>query len=143
MEAAFIPEVNDELDTQNFEKFEEVFIRLFTCQFCKTIRSSCRHSAPFASFWIWQSECQTHTSTKTGPWRKVGLLVFYPSCWLIRYIGISISRALSFIVERKLWDSNCYSAEYTLLYSIFFFFNHSIKQDLLFHYLSGECVLPV
>jgi serine/threonine kinase 38 len=25
MEAAFIPEVNDELDTQNFEKFEEVF----------------------------------------------------------------------------------------------------------------------
>lgn len=26
MEAAFIPEVNDELDTQNFEKFEEVRI---------------------------------------------------------------------------------------------------------------------
>lgn len=25
MKAAFIPEVNDELDTQNFEKFEEVF----------------------------------------------------------------------------------------------------------------------
>jgi len=25
MEAAFIPEVNDELDTQNFEKFDEVF----------------------------------------------------------------------------------------------------------------------
>lgn len=25
MEAAFIPEVKDELDTQNFEKFEEVF----------------------------------------------------------------------------------------------------------------------
>lgn len=24
IEAAFIPEVNDELDTQNFEKFEEV-----------------------------------------------------------------------------------------------------------------------
>lgn len=24
MKAAFIPEVNDELDTQNFEKFEEV-----------------------------------------------------------------------------------------------------------------------
>lgn len=24
MEAAFLPEVNDELDTQNFEKFEEV-----------------------------------------------------------------------------------------------------------------------
>jgi hypothetical protein len=24
MEAAFIPEVNDELDTQNFEKFEEI-----------------------------------------------------------------------------------------------------------------------
>ena len=26
MEAAFIPEVNDELDTQNFEKFEEVLM---------------------------------------------------------------------------------------------------------------------
>lgn len=25
MKAAFIPEVNDELDTQNFEKFEEVY----------------------------------------------------------------------------------------------------------------------
>jgi serine/threonine kinase 38 len=25
MKAAFMPEVNDELDTQNFEKFEEVF----------------------------------------------------------------------------------------------------------------------
>lgn len=25
MEAAFVPEVNDELDTQNFEKFDEVF----------------------------------------------------------------------------------------------------------------------
>ncbi|XP_060671895.1 uncharacterized protein LOC132803285 [Ziziphus jujuba] len=39
MEAAFIPEVNDELDTQNFEKFEE-------------------------------SDSQTHTSSKSGPWRK-------------------------------------------------------------------------
>lgn len=29
MDAAFIPEVKDELDTQNFEKFEEVFITLF------------------------------------------------------------------------------------------------------------------
>ncbi|KAL9431130.1 hypothetical protein AB3S75_026344 [Citrus x aurantiifolia] len=40
MEAAFIPEVNDELDTQNFEKFEE-------------------------------SDNQTKTSSKTGPWRKM------------------------------------------------------------------------
>lgn len=28
MEAAFIPAVNDELDTQNFEKFEEVSVSL-------------------------------------------------------------------------------------------------------------------
>lgn len=28
--AAFIPEVNDELDTQNFEKFEEVHYLQFT-----------------------------------------------------------------------------------------------------------------
>jgi serine/threonine kinase 38 len=27
MKAAFIPEVNDELDTQNFEKFDEVCYR--------------------------------------------------------------------------------------------------------------------
>uniref|UniRef100_A0A5B6ZZ48 non-specific serine/threonine protein kinase n=1 Tax=Davidia involucrata TaxID=16924 RepID=A0A5B6ZZ48_DAVIN len=40
MEAAFIPEVNDELDTQNFEKFEE-------------------------------SDNQTQTSSKAGPWRKM------------------------------------------------------------------------
>jgi serine/threonine kinase 38 len=29
MEAAYIPEVEDELDTQNFEKFEEVSINSF------------------------------------------------------------------------------------------------------------------
>lgn len=29
MKAAFIPEVNDELDTQNFEKFEEVNLDLW------------------------------------------------------------------------------------------------------------------
>uniref|UniRef100_A0A2P2LIG3 Serine/threonine-protein kinase CBK1-like n=2 Tax=Rhizophora mucronata TaxID=61149 RepID=A0A2P2LIG3_RHIMU len=40
MDAAFIPEVNDDLDTQNFEKFEE-------------------------------SENQTQTSSRTGPWRKM------------------------------------------------------------------------
>ncbi|CAK9309891.1 unnamed protein product [Citrullus colocynthis] len=40
MEAAFVPEVKDELDTQNFEKFEE-------------------------------SDSQSSTSSKTGPWRKM------------------------------------------------------------------------
>lgn len=40
MEAAFIPEVKNELDTQNFEKFEE-------------------------------SDTQAHTSSKSGPWRKM------------------------------------------------------------------------
>ncbi|XP_034931739.1 uncharacterized protein [Populus alba] len=40
MEAAFIPEVKDDLDTQNFENFEE-------------------------------SENQTQTTSKTGPWRKM------------------------------------------------------------------------
>ncbi|XP_008447260.1 uncharacterized protein LOC103489741 isoform X1 [Cucumis melo] len=39
MEAAFVPEVKDELDTQNFEKFEE-------------------------------SDSQSSSSSKTGPWRK-------------------------------------------------------------------------
>ena len=37
MEAAFIPEVNDELDTQNFEKFEEV--RFYSSiVFCLTVQ---------------------------------------------------------------------------------------------------------
>ena len=31
MEAAFIPEVNNELDTQNFEKFDEV-LSLLCCE---------------------------------------------------------------------------------------------------------------
>lgn len=40
MEAAFIPEVNDELDTQNFEKFDEVFeslIFLFCVACCRPL----------------------------------------------------------------------------------------------------------
>ncbi|KAL6192046.1 hypothetical protein ACLB2K_038433 [Fragaria x ananassa] len=41
MKAAFIPEVNDEMDTQNFEKFEE------------------------------QTDNQIVTSTRAGPWRKM------------------------------------------------------------------------
>nr|AAD25647.1 putative protein kinase [Arabidopsis thaliana] len=40
MDAAFVPEVNDDLDTQNFEKFDE-------------------------------SESETQTSSKSGPWRKM------------------------------------------------------------------------
>ena len=35
MEAAYIPEVNDDLDTQNFEKFDEVFILSFCFFFPK------------------------------------------------------------------------------------------------------------
>jgi hypothetical protein len=35
MEAAFKPEVNGELDTQNFEKFEEVLIFSFINGICK------------------------------------------------------------------------------------------------------------
>ncbi|KAG6537911.1 hypothetical protein ZIOFF_003014 [Zingiber officinale] len=46
MEAAFKPEVNDELDTQNFEKFEETSVPV-------------------------------QTSSKSGPWRKVTLIVIF------------------------------------------------------------------
>lgn len=34
MEAAFKPEVNDELDTQNFEKFEEVYLPVSNQNYC-------------------------------------------------------------------------------------------------------------
>jgi hypothetical protein len=40
MEAAFIPEVNDELDTQNFEKFEEVRFYLYDA-FLYRLRAIC------------------------------------------------------------------------------------------------------
>lgn len=29
MEAAYVPQVNDDLDTQNFEKFDEVYVISF------------------------------------------------------------------------------------------------------------------
>lgn len=38
MEAAFLPEVNNELDTQNFEKFEEV------TNYCAVIFEVCKSS---------------------------------------------------------------------------------------------------
>lgn len=41
MKAAFIPEVNDELDTQNFEKFEEVIHFLFLK--CMKVQTYLRH----------------------------------------------------------------------------------------------------
>ncbi|TYJ09483.1 hypothetical protein E1A91_A11G144700v1 [Gossypium mustelinum] len=50
MEAAFIPEVNNELDTQNFEKFDE-------CSVCL--------------FFIVQSDDQCPRPSKSGPWRKM------------------------------------------------------------------------
>lgn len=37
MEAAFKPEVNDELDTQNFEKFEEVYESQTTLNLCQFV----------------------------------------------------------------------------------------------------------
>ena len=37
MKAAFIPEVNDELDTQNFEKFEEVQDFPHFCRYSGTL----------------------------------------------------------------------------------------------------------
>ncbi|KAF6142068.1 hypothetical protein GIB67_001265 [Kingdonia uniflora] len=50
MEAAFIPEVNNELDTQNFEKFEELFT---------------------SYGFMLQPESQIQVSSKSGPWRKM------------------------------------------------------------------------
>ncbi|CAL5413591.1 unnamed protein product [Camellia sinensis] len=50
MKAAFIPEVNDELDTQNFEKFDEV--------------------QEFLHFLQILEDNQVPTTTRSGPWRK-------------------------------------------------------------------------
>jgi hypothetical protein len=43
MKAAFIPKVNDELDTQNFEKFEEVIHFLFFFLKCMKVQTYLRH----------------------------------------------------------------------------------------------------
>lgn len=37
MEAAFKPVVTDALDTQNFEKFEEVYLHFFVYEYCHGI----------------------------------------------------------------------------------------------------------
>ncbi|KAI8524641.1 hypothetical protein RHMOL_Rhmol13G0164300 [Rhododendron molle] len=53
MEAAFIPEVKGDLDTQNFEKFDEV-------------RTD-----------VYQLEPTTQTSSKSGPWRKASIKICF------------------------------------------------------------------
>lgn len=72
MEAAFTPEVNDELDTQNFEKFEEV-LKYFSFFFCIAIHLRPFSLAKFSSFYTFhlQADSQTHSSSRAGPWRKV------------------------------------------------------------------------
>ncbi|RWW14281.1 hypothetical protein GW17_00021956 [Ensete ventricosum] len=55
MEAAFKPEVNDELDTQNFEKFEEVYL-------------------PVSNQNYYFTSASVQTSSKSGPWRKLDWL---------------------------------------------------------------------
>ncbi|KAB5534988.1 hypothetical protein DKX38_018074 [Salix brachista] len=55
VEAAFKPEVKDELDTQNFEKFEEV-------------RNGCKS----VTWFIWlEMGTSLQSSSKSGPWRKM------------------------------------------------------------------------
>ena len=75
IKAAFIPEVNDELDTQNFEKFDEVGKSLpyfksilkfnEVGNFCHFVLSS--HD----SFMILQDDKHIQSTKKAGPWRKV------------------------------------------------------------------------
>lgn len=103
LKAAFIPEVNDELDTQNFEKFEEVkssfhfhkyhcicyLISLLIPLLCqifdkfKEVRLSfrillylLRDFSSHPSVISFQADNQMSTTTKPGPWRKVGKLSF-------------------------------------------------------------------
>jgi len=74
MEAAFIPEVKDDLDTQNFENFEEVLTSLnFFYWFCEPSVLVAHFASIFSACFALQSENQTQTTSKTGPWRKVSL----------------------------------------------------------------------
>lgn len=65
LEAAFLPEVNDELDTQNFEKFEEVEIFVQTL----FLHVSLKH----LELMDLQSEDQIQPSSRSGPCRKVNI----------------------------------------------------------------------
>lgn len=73
MDAAFIPEVNDDLDTQNFEKFEEVQMLFNFCGLCEA--NFVKHIMLLLSLFILifglQADNQAQSSSKTGPWRKV------------------------------------------------------------------------
>lgn len=93
IEAAFIPEVNDELDTQNFEKFEEVLVYLIIFKFQVVSTVMCSS----AIFHILQSENHTHTSSKSGPWRKVLFLMIIYECILKKVICIFCCSILDFL----------------------------------------------
>lgn len=67
--AAFIPEVNDELDTQNFEKFEEVWEPFYFVII--TITPPCFFFSQAYLVFL-QADNQISSATKSGPWRKVG-----------------------------------------------------------------------
>ena len=73
MDAAFIPEVNDELDTQNFEKFEEVSVSFIFSLMLYSYLSKAVHLVQFFSFslLLLQSDIQAQSSSRAGPWRKV------------------------------------------------------------------------
>lgn len=73
MKAAFIPEVNDELDTQNFEKFEEVSKYPFWLPFALLCYffNCLTYENLVPCVWLLQSDNQVPTTTKSGPWRKV------------------------------------------------------------------------
>lgn len=73
MEAAFIPEVKDELDTQNFEKFEEVSLVVKILLFVLPYKFN-MHSFPVN---VLQSGEQIQNSSKSGPWRKVTMTFFF------------------------------------------------------------------
>ena len=69
MEAAFIPEVKDELDTQNFEKFEEVLLSVQIRLLVSSLKSL--KGVANQTYFVLQAEHHTSTSSKSSPWRKV------------------------------------------------------------------------
>lgn len=73
MDAAFIPEVNDDLDTQNFEKFEEVQMFLHFCGLLEEnfVQDNMLVLSLFMLIFGLQADNQAQSSAKTGPWRKV------------------------------------------------------------------------
>lgn len=94
MEAAYVPQVNDDLDTQNFEKFDEVYVISFLFFF--PLLNNC-----FVFSFLWSVMCEKQKEKKAtttninlchNPEKILPLLIS-----LFHAIGMPASRLPGFV----------------------------------------------